>query len=222
MNTVKKWFKKCLTRLIPIVMIFILIIGVASLALNIVGRMWNERLIDSWRNERRFDRSISYYFDHMENGRDFVDRFGNLMTYPYDLPEGHFFGFRNLTDFVGIEHRDWLTVFIIRPGTTREEILDIPLGSRTVARPGEAPISRIRGGANLPDVVREGYTQILFLGYGGVIICNIHSPYKDYEFDVGEFYGNHIRFSQYTDQVSVSMSRSEETGCIVARLERVG
>ena len=96
---------------------------------------------------------------------------------------------------------EWVVLYIFEPGTTREEIREI------------AGIRNIR----LPRVVNEGYTQILFIGDGRVVVCNIHSNDKDYEFDFGEFEDTYIKVYFY-QPLPVELTRSEETGRIVVRL----
>jgi len=177
--------------------VFMLIVSVEVITRGLL----NESILSSRLNERRMERRIEYYFDHMVNGRDFVNRVGNYVRYPYYRD----FGIGSITPFnrnwVLNSDPDWIRMYIFAPGTTREEIREIT-GSR---------------GALLPKVVQEGYTQILFFAPGRRIVCNIHSNNKNFEFDFGEFEDGHIRLT-FIDAIPITLTQSEETGRIVVRL----
>jgi hypothetical protein len=69
----------------------------------------------------------------------------------------------------------WYYAYVFKPGTTRKEI-EFILGYKD---------------KNIPRVIKEGYTQMLF-DFRGDVSCSIHSI-KDYVFDVGEFEGDYLR-----------------------------
>lgn len=58
---------------------------------------------------------------------------------------------------------------------------------------------------------------MIFIDTRGRILVNIHSINKIYEFDLGDFEGNHFSLSLF-DLHRITLSRSEETGRIVVRL----
>ena len=192
----------------------------AMILLFAAEEYFNAEFPDVWLNEMRIGRNIDHYFELMESGEDIETIWGNVIVYPYenvfprdiiDLRVRRVFGLFGISDsWIG----GWVMAYIFEPGTTRAEMAKI-IGDR-----GRLAVNvpiRINQERFLPSIVREGYTQIVFLGTGRRVVASIHSDNKNYEFDFGEFEDGYIRILT-GDHLPITLTRSEETGRIVVRL----
>jgi hypothetical protein len=91
----------------------------------------------------------------------------------------------------------WDYAYFFKPGTTKKEIEEI-IGFTD---------------KNIPKIIKEGYTQALFVTARNTISCNIHSK-KDYQFYFGDFQDDYVKIC-YGNRTMCGITRSDNSAKMI-------
>ena len=219
--------KKLLNKAFVIPVVILLAVAIVVIAVNSY-RYYKEINSYAFFSQTWMENEILHMHElfFRENPPTFDDGFGNIIEFPYY--DGY-----SLSMLV---HSRWSRAYIFKPGTTGVEIEDVigfedlagfaawqsseRFSSATVFENYISTNERWRG---IPDIVKEGYAQIILIednidaAHGGVIRLSLHAN-TFYTFDFGNFEdSNYVRIL-YEDKPRVRVMEKKEDGKAVVRL----
>jgi hypothetical protein len=138
---------------------------------------------------------VSFYYSTINSEQYKRERWLGIIVHHYSDAANHnsIYEVRPLEDLALFF---WDYAYFFKPGTTKTEIEEI-LGFKD---------------KHIPKVVKEGYTQALFV-IDNEVTCSIHSK-KDYQFYLGDFQENYIEIS-YEDWTQCRITRSADMTKII-------